>query len=47
MSEPVKVPNYRKPEQNVTMTKFNELMERVAYLEKALEEKRGRKPKEE
>lgn len=40
-------PDYRKPDSNVSMSKFLELAARVERLEKELAEKRGRKPKSE
>lgn len=44
--ETARMPNYRKPEENVSAAKFRELVARVEALEKALEEKRGRKKAE-
>jgi len=41
------MPDFKKPIHYVSTEKFMELVARVEALEKALEEKRGRKPKDE
>jgi hypothetical protein len=41
-----RIPDYRKPERSITRVEYENLVNRVKALEERLEEKRGRKPKE-